>query len=100
MGLPLCRVQAQIGAETAFPKRNGEHSCCIDKPTCLCFLALHVLRCSINCVGNVIATLLLGEKTSSDCFRLLYQVSELDVTTLLLAAEISEQLCISFLMRL
>lgn len=102
MGL-FSSLQAQLGAETAFPKGNAEHSeyptVLTSQPVCVSWLCtLDVLSCSINCVGNVIAHLLLGKKT--DCFCLPYQIPELDVTALLLATERSEHLCISFLMRL
>lgn len=105
MGLPLCNLQAQLGAETAFPKGNAEHSeypaALTSQPVCVSWLCtLDILSCSINCAGNVIAHLLLGKKTSSDCFCLLYQMPEVDVTTLLLATGMSEHLCISFVMRL
>lgn len=98
-------MQAQLGAETAFPKGNAEHSenpaALTSQPVCVSWLCiLDVLCCSINCVGNVIAHLLLGKKTSSDCFCLLYQMPELDVIALLLATEISEHLYMSFLMQL
>lgn len=105
LGLSLCSLQAQLGAETAFPKGNAEHSeypaALTSQPVCVSWLCpLDVLSCSINCVGAVIAHLLLGKKTSSDCFCVLYQMPELDVTALLLATERSEHLCISFLMKL
>lgn len=105
LGLRLCSLQALLGAETALSKGNAEHSeypaALTSQPVCVSWLCtLRVLSCSINCGGNVIADLLLGKKASSDCFCLLYQMPELGITTLLLATEISEHLCISFLMRL
>lgn len=94
-GTPSLQPTSTARSWDCFPKRKCwafRVSCCVDKPTCLCFLALHSW-CSQLFNQLCRQCKCPGKKTSSDCFCLLYQMPEVDVTTLLLATGMSEHLC-------